>query len=93
LKLVNQLDRERLVAGLEGVEFPLGTPKVNWLAHDLLTYMPFTLPKGKPNLRDFVCLLHSEFLIVQTDNSNRIASGSAIWPMPQTPLRYPEKHP
>ncbi|KIM90473.1 hypothetical protein PILCRDRAFT_1764 [Piloderma croceum F 1598] len=33
---------ERLIAGLEGIEFPLGTPVINWAAHNIKTFLPFT---------------------------------------------------
>jgi hypothetical protein len=37
--------RERLVAGLEGKEFPGGTERLHWPAHDVDTFIPFTKPK------------------------------------------------
>jgi hypothetical protein len=33
---------ERLIAGCEGVEFPPGTLTIEWMAHNIKTYKPFT---------------------------------------------------
>jgi hypothetical protein len=37
--------RERLVAGLEGREFPNGTERLHWPAHGVDTFIPFTKPQ------------------------------------------------
>jgi hypothetical protein len=35
---------ERLVAGLAGIEFPKETATIEWPAHNVKTYKPFTIP-------------------------------------------------
>ena len=42
-------EHDRLVAGLEGIEFPIGTPTVEWPAHGIRTFKPFTNTGGPVN--------------------------------------------
>ncbi len=36
------IEHDRLIVGREGIEFPLGTPLVEWPAHGVATFKPFT---------------------------------------------------
>jgi hypothetical protein len=50
-------EHDRLVVGRSGVEFPSGTPLVEWPAHGVATFKPFTGCNGL----DKVCVQHVYF--------------------------------
>jgi hypothetical protein len=52
-------DIDKLIAGLEGIQFPKGTKTIEWKAHGVKTLLPFT---GSTGNLDWVCnLMNSLF--------------------------------
>jgi len=48
---IDATEHDRLIIGRDGIEFPLGTPLVEWSAHDVATFKPFTSCKGLDKVR------------------------------------------
>jgi hypothetical protein len=40
--LIDAIEHDRLIVGRDGIEFPSGTPLVEWPAHGVSTFKPFT---------------------------------------------------
>jgi len=56
---IDATEHDRLIAGRGGIEFPLGTQLVEWPAHGVATFKPFT---GCKEL-DKVCVQHTDFRV------------------------------
>jgi len=39
---IDAIEHDRLIVGRDGIEFPVGTPLVEWPAHGVATFKPFT---------------------------------------------------
>lgn len=57
--LIGAAEHDRLIVGRDGVEFPSGSPSVEWPAHGVATFMPFTGSGGQ----DEVGVHHLYFMI------------------------------
>jgi len=50
-KFIDAIEHDRMIIGRDGIEFPLGTPLVEWPAHDVATFKPFTGCEGLDKVR------------------------------------------
>ena len=48
---IDAIEHDRIIIECDGIEFPLGTPLVEWLAHGVATFKPFTGCEGLDKVR------------------------------------------
>jgi hypothetical protein len=48
---IDATEHDRLIVGRDGIEFPLGTQLVEWPAHGVATFKPFTSFEGLDKVR------------------------------------------
>jgi hypothetical protein len=70
-------DHNRLTAGREGLEFPQGTPKLEWSALDVSTFKPFTRYANKDRVCSYAFCLSIHTMLCYVI---RMGIGSTLWP-------------